>query len=1542
MTKLLKILGNITLILIEIVMILIIALAFLIRTSSFQTYLAHKGTEYLSEMIDSKVSIGKVDIAFIDRIYFDQLYLEDQHQDTLVYIDEFYVNYNLIGAFMMNFNIDHVEIRNAKVALKRYENEESLNLQFLIDAFKSDKPSEEEVDFVLNIGKVKVINSHFSYHDKNTTPVDFGVDYSNLSAKNIVLSASNVVIKPEGYSAKLETIAFNERSGFELVKLSADAMFNDNGLALQNAKIITNQSDINIKSFKLRSETLADFSDFVDVVKLESEFDISQVSLKDVSYFAPQLKGMDDVIELSGSTEKAVKELALNDIILKYGKGTMLKGDFSLPDFKTLSKSNIHQKLDYFSLFVEDLERFKLPDNSSSAYVKWPEALKALKHIEATSLAVNGSINDLNISLSELNTNVGSFIFQEEFKVLSDTSYSSFTIIPKNKGKNQIKVTGVALNEILYDTNFGQINGTLGLTSAKIDTKGFRASGVSGILTDTELYDYTYDYIVLDNLNYKVDNTSSSTQNEAEGSIYIRDDNFDLSFNGFFSIGNYLEMKAKINLECARLEHINSMFENRGELNTTIEIDAKGRDFNDFKGNLIIDSLFYQEGRDVFQTSNFNGFVERTKDKDSISIQSEIIDANLNGIVDYSKVGENIIFQIGKIFPALNVSAEDIKDELTQFKYDIEIKNINPLLSILYPSIQIANQTKIDGFYNGVNNSLGLNLSSDYIAYDSIRLDNIYAIQEVSNQELLALIDVSTISINDSLSFKNIHFTGLAANGGLDSQLLFEDPNDSKSNIEWFTNLHGKSEFDIDINPSYITFNGHQWSLHEKAHINYSDSCFFVDGLKLEHENQYISANGQLSNSNFDKLYLDVMNLNLDELGNILGPDTKLAGILNVSGYLTTPISNLQFFGEAIIEELHVNKTDVGNISFGANYNSEEDKINMFGDIFYRNEQTFQFEGDYYLKEREENEGQLDFSMKFRHTDIAVVNEFLDPDVISDLKGKLNGELKLTGTIKEPVMTGKVDFDDGMVNLAILGANMYFEGEIESVKDGIYINQMPIKDQEGNTGFITGSLFHNNFKDFYFEVVANLEEHPTKRLPNDRSKPMPIERFMVMNTTYDIDNPYYGDAYITGIATISGYTDNLSIVVNAKTKRGTKIVFPMYGPTTIEEDGFISFKKDGSEEEENENRIDLTGVDLQLNFDVTDDAEVKLIFNEKIGDEISAKGKGNLSLTVNQFNELAMDGTYTVASGVYNFAMGPYKQNFNIEPGGTVQWAGDPYEAILNINAYYKTMANLSVVMPNVVDNQSSNNEEIYSYLNLTGNMLSPEISFDIEAPKASESGKAVISRIRSDRDELNKQFFSILISKSFMPLSGQGGGAGGNGGAFLDLASTQINNVLNKMAEGYKMNVNLESDDFSGQFSGEFGISKAFLDDRLLVSGSFGVGTTKGENGAEDNIPSQNQFIGDVKVEYLLNEQGTFRMNVFNESNNNSILQNDARGQFTQGVGVSYKEDFHTLEDFKLFQFFANIFRKKKNWVDLQDRKDNKVPIPEKYRDRNAIKSEE
>jgi len=312
-----------------------------------------------------------------------------------------------------------------------------------------------------------------------------------------------------------------------------------------------------------------------------------------------------------------------------------------------------------------------------------------------------------------------------------------------------------------------------------------------------------------------------------------------------------------------------------------------------------------------------------------------------------------------------------------------------------------------------------------------------------------------------------------------------------------------------------------------------------------------------------------------------------------------------------------------------------------------------------------------------------------------------------------------------------------------------------------------------------------------------------------------------------------------------------------------------------------------------------------------------------------------MDGTYTLSDGMYNFALGPYKQNFVITPGGTIQWMGTPYDAQLDVRTYYRTVANLTAVMPDVIENRASDNEEIYSYLILNGDMNSPEISFDMEAPKASEAGKAVMNRIRSDQDELNRQFFSIMIMKRFLPLAGQEsrGGAGGN--ALVDLVSTQINSILSKVSNEYQMKVDIDSDDVTGEGSVEFGVSKGFFDDKLLVSTSLGVGN--------QGTANEGAIIGDVSVEYLLNEDGTFRVNVFNRSNTTNTLEQNNQGPLTQGVGINYKEDFHNIEDFKLIQFIFDVFRKEENRKVLGKGRSKKLtPIPQEIIEQHAIKEEE
>ena len=75
---------NLILLFVEITLVLLIFIAFAIRTSKFQTYLGHKATAYLSNELGKTISIDKIDIIFFDRFALEGIFAEDKYGDTLV------------------------------------------------------------------------------------------------------------------------------------------------------------------------------------------------------------------------------------------------------------------------------------------------------------------------------------------------------------------------------------------------------------------------------------------------------------------------------------------------------------------------------------------------------------------------------------------------------------------------------------------------------------------------------------------------------------------------------------------------------------------------------------------------------------------------------------------------------------------------------------------------------------------------------------------------------------------------------------------------------------------------------------------------------------------------------------------------------------------------------------------------------------------------------------------------------------------------------------------------------------------------------------------------------------------------------------------------------------------------------------------------------------------------------------------------------------------------------------------------------------------
>lgn len=1521
MAKISKIIGFLAVGFFEWLTILLIVVVFAVRSYSVQTFLAKEAASWLSEYIGTTVQIDRVEITFFDKVFLDGLFIADQTNDTLAYVQEIKLDFNQLNVLNNPLQLDDVRIKNAVFKIAKYENQESQNFQFILDAF-SPKEKREPSEFSLEVSNFDLVNVDFSFNNYHYPVSEFGIDYNHLATKNLNLNLQDIAVASDKYYANFKTFNFQERSGIALSNFQAKIGFSVDGLAVNDLDMHIGQSDLHAKNLFLKTASCKDYSEFVDKVLLEIDLQKSDVYLEDVAYFAPVLKGMDAELQLSATTTGTLSDWELKDVEVYFGNESFLSGDFHLPTSEDIKNYNFQQFIKKLNVTVEDLAQLRLP-GAEEKYLELPTQVRNLRWISLENLAINSVARKTTFDVKQIRTGLGNISLITP--VLVDPTRRKDVIhFGSSIGKRKyIQFDDFNLGKLIESSDFGVVRGQIGLKSEFKADEYFLMKDVYGVLNRFDAFEYNYKNILIEQVDMAVDFGNRKSKTDINGVFYVRDENLDLSYNGYTSFSDKMIFDVTLDLECAKMEYLRPVFTNRGELYAQLSLKGTGSEFDDFIGETFVDSIFYKEGENSFFINQFEANLQRLPEGDELNIFSDVLDAQIKGKVDFDLIVDNVLFQASEIFPVFFTEIEPSIDTNSNFSYVFEVRNLNPIMAIFLPELEIADQTEIRGAFNGADKTFDLNINSDLIRYGDFAFKNVRLFQELHRGELLAFYRIENARRKDSLLLKDIRFTNIAANSYMDSHMIVHDKKMSRSNIEWQTLIFDTDGFDIDVLPSYFTINNHRWDLKQKAHVNYSGDCFLIDNFRLERQDQYIDIQGQASRVPTDFLQIEVNNLDLEDVATLFLSEQHISGKADISGTLRDPFEQIKFSGISEIQNLVVDNTQVGNIGFVADFDPIDNRITMNGDLLHRSKRTFLFDGSYWLDSLDH---ELDFKLNFNQTDIEVLNSFMDEEVVTGISGNLLGDFDLKGSINSPILDGRITLEDGTAELALLGASFEFNGDVISNDFGILINNMPVKDEDGNMGALRGQILHDRFTNFLYELNFDFENHPFERDPLNRARPLRLDRFKVMKTRYTEDAVYYGDAYLTGNASVFGTADNMTINVNAKTRRGTWINFPMYGPTTIAEEGFITFKTEEIEEILEETGLNFSGVNLSLNFDITPDATVKLIFDDQIGDEITARGEGLMKIGLDNYGDISLNGTYRVTEGSYNFVMGPIRQNFFISPGGTVQWTGDPFSAQLNIETYYVTTANLGLVMADVIENRATQNEEVFSYLRLVGDMTRPEISFDLGVPRGTEASRAVINRIRADQEELNRQFFSLLLTRSLSPLIGQESRAQqSSNNAALDLVSNQINALLSKVSEDYKMNINLESDDLTGESSVEFGVKKNFMDDRLIVSGSFGVAGQQTQAATQ-----QNNLIGDLYVEYLLNERGTFRVNAFNESNANSIVINTNRGHFTQGVGINYREEFYNLQDFKTYQFLADFFRKDKKLIyrDLYRYR----PIPSKY----------
>jgi hypothetical protein len=517
------------------------------------------------------------------------------------------------------------------------------------------------------------------------------------------------------------------------------------------------------------------------------------------------------------------------------------------------------------------------------------------------------------------------------------------------------------------------------------------------------------------------------------------------------------------------------------------------------------------------------------------------------------------------------------------------------------------------------------------------------------------------------------------------------------------------------------------------------------------------------------------------------------------------------------------------------------------------------------------------------------------------LNGIATGEVLIGGTLNKPVTNGQITLQKTSFVIDYLQTKYNFTDDFLIEDNMISFQDVQVFDEKGNIALTKGTITNEYFRDFIFDITLE---------PQD---------FQFLATREADNNQFYGTAFGSGIVRISGPPKNLMLDVLARTESGTRFFIPLNPEGDVAAYNFVTFVSPGDQvKEENVQEryeVDLSGIEMNFDLEVTPDAEVQLVFDSKIGDIIKAQGSGNINLRINTLGDFQIYGDYTIMEGDYLFTLqNVINKRFNVREGGTITWSGDPTDAFINLEAVYNVRTSLRNLFN---DDTYSRRYPVECQLNLSNKLTNPDIKLDILLPTADEETKNLLKNSINTEDELNKQFLSLLVINSFMPdpnMSGMTDQAGRSsdyaavGVTTSELLSNQLSYWLSQISNDFDIGFSYLPGDEITTNQVEVALSTQLLNDRVTINTNLDVG---GQNtNISETTETTSNIVGDFSVDIKLTQSGKLRMKAFNRANDNRLYE---LAPYTQGIGLFYREDFNSFDEL-VNRYWNRIFSRKKD----------------------------
>lgn len=1457
-----------------------------LRLPVVQTFVTAKVAEFLSNELNSHISIDEVHYTFFDRLLMRGLYIEDQQGDTLLYAESMRVNLHLLRLNDRVVEFDLIEFDEPHFRLRQFpDSVGGTNLDFIVSYFKPEVPdTTAQKPFSLYSDEIRLNNAQFSFHKTGTTRKDYGVDFANLDLTEINVELEKVELLNDTLYTDIRHIALTEESGFKIDSLSAFMQLSSGDMEFLDLLVTTPNSNVSTDLI-FEYENFGSFRNFIDSVYIRSDFQESDLNFEDISYFAPNLQGFDQYLEIDGRVRGVVSDLRGKDLHVAFGEHSYFLGDCHLSGLPDVENTFIDLNIRKLSTSANDLEHIQLPPFTEDHHVELPDQFKELGTIVFDGEFI-GFYTDF-VAYGNMRSDIGQIGLDLGFKRDEHTGETEYTGELAASSFNFGKF--LRIDDLEEVTSYVKINGR-GLELETIN------ADVDGEIEQLVFRNYAYEGIEL---------SANLEKNLFNGQMKLNDEHLSIDFDGLVDLrSDTAQFDFITNIYHANAGALNLLpLDTYSSLTSRVEVNVKATSIENFRGTVVAKATSFCLESDTLNEEleyEFGDIVLssfRDPEGRKMTFTSDVVDAEVTGFFEIGALPESILSAVRSVLPSLLPDEADEPWDTDQwFDYRVEVKDFTVVNELILPQIDFGPYTSVSGNYDSRKMFFNLDFATDYFKVGNFEFDSVRVEAEKNSDVMGFWLHSNHFPLSDSLYFSEIDFRSVAYQDNVDGDLIFTDNDNNQSHIPFTALVFDKDRFEIAIDSAEIYLLGERWHNDSLSLLAIDTTSLHFTDFHFQSGERELWVDGTISEDMTEQLLFEIQEFDVAVLNAITPTGVpRFYGILNANGFLEGAGKNRFIECDLDLRSFQIENQFLGRALVDARWNFGESLLDINGNLQYRDTETISLVGTY--NPRLEN-SPLNARVAFDDFDLALLDIFIKTGV-SEFEGYLSGSVKVTGDFDEPLFEGELDMKNAGVKVDFLNTKYFLSDKVVVAHDYIGFDYIPVKDQEGNSGYLVGTLFHENFRNLNYNFYVEMQE------------------FVVLNTTLHDNDLFYGKAYSTGTVDVTGYDQNVQIEVTAATDPGTFIYLPLGGPTEVSLERFVTFVSEGTDEQL-QSELDLAGITLIMDLQVTPDMQIELVFDESLGDMLRARGSGAINMEITPDGQFTMFGRYEIEEGEYLFTLqNIINKRFSIEKGGVIGWYGDPYNADIHINAVYKSRASLADLMGEFAEGYTSR-VPVHLNLSLTNKLLNPNVDFSVTLPSADESMQNLVNSVLSTEEEKNKQAFSLLVLNRFLPPANRAatssvGSMNIGAATTTDVLSNQLSNWLSQISDDFNVGVNYRPGDNITNEELAVALSTQLLNDRLLLSGSFGVSNTPENISAETN----NQVIGDFLAEYLITEEGKLRLKVFSESADYNILQSYRTGT-VQGAGISYQEDFDNFSD--LACKLRNLLRRKDEKVDCSD----------------------